>query len=120
MCMIDWKVMRLARSVNHPGSCTNVAPVIIPANPQRIALFLPSDFGGNLVAAIGRTPTSTDYDICLSTVQPEIFTLLNSGDFCQKSFVLICPSAGQANASWTEVVLPEAMLEVELSKALRG
>lgn len=116
MCMEDWAIMRQAKAIVHSATIGNGSIIVIPANSQRIAIYFPVDINAGTIIGINRLPSQTDYDICPQLNQPPIFTLLNSGNLCQQSFQITYTGATATSGTWIEVVLPESMLSVPLSK----
>lgn len=110
MCVGDWRLGRLVRSVHSTWIISGSGNLVLPANPQRVALSvsLTTAHASALTwanLAVGSTPLTV---IPLNDSHFHI-TLLTHGDLVTKSFT-ISQGSNASTGSWVEYLLPEGML----------
>lgn len=120
MCISDWQIGRFIRSVSTQHVDANAAPVVLPANRQRVAVMFVFDAAA--IAATGR------YEVVVGGAHvidsqlfalPTIFTLKDHGDLPTKRFS-VTGTVSPAPLGITEWFLPEDVLDSFVSKLKLG
>lgn len=121
MCISDWRIGLLLRSVITPIAITSAATIVVPANRQRVGFFLnfnAAASGGGLSAdllcetmPIGRY---TAFQV------PLLYTLETHGDLCTRQLTISSNVAGISNGGYIEWFLPENVTSAYIEEFRRN
>lgn len=114
MCMEDYRVGNLIRTIQHPAT-SGIALTTVPPNPARVGLLLScTDVGGLAnedVLAVQDVQFGNDYFRLESGAPPFMISMKDHGILPTLQFVLFTLQ-GTANYTWCEFIMPVEYLAV--------
>lgn len=115
MCIQDWRLGRLMRTVTYRQTITAPAVVSIPRNPQRVYIaFSTRDQAISIILGTEVDGTMVDF-LTLAQSQSSFYvSSRDHGDWPQQAFQISLALGGPEVIRWMEGYLPEEYLHVPL------
>lgn len=119
MCMSDWRLGRLIRTVGSFQTVANAGTMVIGTNRDRVGIIISIDVSST--ASVTRVSIDVDglRAMSLSTTNPQvIYTLASHGDLPTRQFTMTAQGTG-FNIGVLELIAPEKMIDAAIEEFVR-